>query len=148
MNNLNIVEILQQFSPKQKLFVLIFLVLMIGGTTITTTYFTAECGELKEINERLRTENESITKKVDRLTEIHFLILEKTSQLRLAELEEVAKIKQLQDMNKMVIINSVSDSLYPPPPPIMRVETPMVVKDSTKINLIDEILSLAKSSPK
>jgi cell division septum initiation protein DivIVA len=89
MNNWNLVEILKQFSSKQKLFVLVFMVLVIGSTTVITTYLTTtskdlddEITRLKEDNTILREDIEKLKEREETLTAMVVEILQKASNLK------------------------------------------------------------------
>lgn len=83
MNNWNLVEILKQFSPKQKLFVLIFMVIVIGGTTIVTTYFTTACNDLEEATIRLKEDNLTLREDVDKLKDREMVLSSRVMEIAL-----------------------------------------------------------------
>jgi hypothetical protein len=110
--NFNLAEILAQFTPKQKLFVLVFILGTISLTTIVTTHLTSECSALVASNEALIADIEKVKKSIAECQEynetlIHnnLLIIEKTNELHLKLL---GNSNILQDKSFMLPIDTIN----------------------------------------
>ena len=122
MNNWNLVEILKQFSSKQKLFVLIFMVLVIGSTTVVTTYLTTTSKDLEKAVMRLKSDNKALKNDIEKLKEreeeltlMVMDILEKATNLR-NNLEEEENNRQVTSHASIELPQSYNpdDSISPP----------------------------------
>jgi hypothetical protein len=90
LKSLNLAEVLAQFTSKQKVFVLVFILGTISLTTIITTHLTSECSDLVASNEALVADLEKVKKSIaecqaynETLIHNNLLIMEKTNELHL-----------------------------------------------------------------
>lgn len=142
--NLNLVEILKQFTRGQKLFVLIFTLAIISLTTVATTYFTTQCSEIKDVNAVLREDIIKLKESIqtcqtynETLIQNNLLIIEKTNELHLKLL---GNSSILESRSLTVIPDSIDvEDLKT----VQLLPSPSDEDDADK--LLHEILDLAKN---